>query len=558
MTLTEFSLRNYMEMRRSMRYWWVNHNQTYKQAIVGSFLWAPKVRMNGRRSQSYDYLRDVQEGDVIFSYGGGTINAIGLAIRRARSAPRPLVGLDELENEVDGWLLPVIFTELANRIRPKDHLAELIRYFPTKYSPLQKSGNANQGIYLALISREFASVLMELMGGEFSIALNNLNEKTNTLDPAEDSEISARVTQVATTSTIYPHKPVSGKFHILTGQNGTGKTRYLHNLSAGVLDILPDRNSPYARMLCLSGTIYDKFPPAKKYAEDVYMYFGNKTNNNMFSEIAPFKQLPQFLLDKTRDRLPRYVRAGEVMSSIGFEPVLVLKFKRISEALDDNNLSEIDIRLFLDGGEISGNDNQNYWRNIVERFGFNGLGFVKNDVALELEDLSSGERLYILTILALCFCATDNSLVLFDEPENSLHPKWQAKLMRDIYSMVSELTQGTTVVVATHSPLVVSSAPNTNSLIRDLPSNELWLQSELFGRNSDSVLESHFGLMSPRSILVTSTIQECLRALVRINFEPDLFVQAADRLASLNIDFENSDPLFSTVAEISKIREAMK
>jgi putative restriction endonuclease len=34
----------------SMRYWWVNQNQTFRQELRGNFMWSPKTNANGARN----------------------------------------------------------------------------------------------------------------------------------------------------------------------------------------------------------------------------------------------------------------------------------------------------------------------------------------------------------------------------------------------------------------------------------------------------------------------------------------------------------------------------
>ncbi|AVX89294.1 hypothetical protein PkP19E3_13510 [Pseudomonas koreensis] len=157
--------------------------------------------------------------------------------------------------------------------------------------------------------------------------------------------------------------------------------------------------------------------------------------------------------------------------------------------------------------------------------------------------------------MALCFCVTERTLVLFDEPENSLHPQWQAKIIKDMVSIVRNMADECTVVIATHSPLIVSSAPNDISFIRDLPSVEPWMKSELYGRNADSILSEQFGLTSPRSLTVASLIQDCLTTLTDVNSEPEKFLAAADNLLGHNIQLDADDPLYDTIKRIADLRE---
>ena len=62
--------------------------------------------------------------------------------------------------------MTVAFTTLLNKVRPKDHIEILKSVLPSRYSPLQKNGNGNQGMYLTELSQDFAEVLAGLIGTE--------------------------------------------------------------------------------------------------------------------------------------------------------------------------------------------------------------------------------------------------------------------------------------------------------------------------------------------------------------------------------------------------------
>ena len=58
----------------------------------------------------------------------------------------------------------VNFIEMNNKMRPKDHMQILSAVLPEKYSPLQPSGNGNQGIYLTELSLELSQTLIGIIG----------------------------------------------------------------------------------------------------------------------------------------------------------------------------------------------------------------------------------------------------------------------------------------------------------------------------------------------------------------------------------------------------------
>lgn len=148
------------------RYWWVNQNQTYEYEVPGGFLWSPKVKADGGRNQFYVNMTLAKPGELVFSFCDTYIKAVGVVTKSAKSAPKPNLGRSGVNWSAEGWLVEVEFKEVSNKIRPKDHMGNLEPFLPSRYSPLQANGNGLQSVYLAEISRDMASTLMELIGLE--------------------------------------------------------------------------------------------------------------------------------------------------------------------------------------------------------------------------------------------------------------------------------------------------------------------------------------------------------------------------------------------------------
>jgi hypothetical protein len=113
-----------------MRYWWVNQNQTHKHEVRGSFLWSPKRNANGARNQSYENMRAVVAGDVVFAFEGTRIRAIGVATGSAQTGPKPDFGAVGINWAQEGWYVPVDYCVLSNQVRPKDHIKVLRPFLP--------------------------------------------------------------------------------------------------------------------------------------------------------------------------------------------------------------------------------------------------------------------------------------------------------------------------------------------------------------------------------------------------------------------------------------------
>ena len=73
---------------------------------------------------------------------------------------------------------------------------------------------------------------------------------------------------------------------------------------------------------------------------------------------------------------------------------------------------------------------------------------------LTVNDLSSGEQHELVMLYDLLFNVPDNTLVLIDEPEISLHIKWQKELLHDLEEI--NKVRHFDILLATHSPSIIN------------------------------------------------------------------------------------------------------
>jgi putative restriction endonuclease len=146
-----------------MRFWWVNHKQTFRHEVGGKYLWCPKRRRDGARHHFYETAREVQPGDLVFSYAHAAVQAVGVARTYCYSCPQPdeFGKVGEAWNGV-GWRVDVEFQMFAQPLRTASVMDRLQALLPEKYSPIKRDGFGNQGAYLAEITRAMATQLLEL------------------------------------------------------------------------------------------------------------------------------------------------------------------------------------------------------------------------------------------------------------------------------------------------------------------------------------------------------------------------------------------------------------
>lgn len=160
---------------QSPRYFWVNHKQTYKTEVGEGYLWSPKVNANKSFNQTYENMRLVKPGDIVFSYAMGVIQAIGCATSTAYDTENPFVEVEQWGNV--GWKVDIDFFYVDNKFKPKDFIDEIRELLPIKYSPISlTTGNGNQGCYLAEISCSLAAYLYEKIDPSGTLEIAQLNE----------------------------------------------------------------------------------------------------------------------------------------------------------------------------------------------------------------------------------------------------------------------------------------------------------------------------------------------------------------------------------------------
>lgn len=81
-----------------------------------------------------------------------------------------------------------------------------------------------------------------------------------------------------------------------------------------------------------------------------------------------------------------------------------------------------------------------------------------NGDILRADMLSTGEQNQLVLLYDLIFKTPKGSILLIDEPESSLHVAWQNDFVDDMQNIARQ--KGLQIVIATHSPIIVSNTPD--------------------------------------------------------------------------------------------------
>ncbi len=115
------------------------------------------------------------------------------------------------------------------------------------------------------------------------------------------------------------------------------------------------------------------------------------------------------------------------------------------------------------------------------------INFQKNGRIFEMINLSSGEKQIVVRGASILknLKNMDNGVILVDEPENSMHPKWAKRILNYYKNLVTiEKNQISQIIVATHSEFVLESAlddPNNTIVIILKDDNGVIKQNKITG-----------------------------------------------------------------------------
>ncbi len=147
--------------------------------------------------------------------------------------------------------------------------------------------------------------------------------------------------------------------------------------------------------------------------------------------------------------------------------------------------------------------------------------FFKNsqENIFSINELSSGEKTLLSKVFKLYLGEYSEKIILLDEPEISLHPSWQSKIIK-IYEAFCK-DYNSQIILATHSPLIIGSAKSEYVKILSKKGNRIEVIDDLksYGREANWVLTEVMGVNSVRLDDIAKKITECKRLLDEEKYE---------------------------------------
>lgn len=113
--------------------------------------------------------------------------AVGRVIGPWREAARPSeFGNVGQQWDAEGWLVPIDWVPLDHPFNPRAYLSRIVNLLPERYSPIQKDGHGNQGVYLAAISEALGVELLAICAVAKNAIVRSLERLSVTIE--EDAE----------------------------------------------------------------------------------------------------------------------------------------------------------------------------------------------------------------------------------------------------------------------------------------------------------------------------------------------------------------------------------
>ncbi|MER5107149.1 AAA family ATPase [Providencia stuartii] len=306
-------------------------------------------------------------------------------------------------------------------------------------------------------------------------------------------------------------------FFILVGKNGSGKSSFLRDLAESAHDL-------GYNVVAVSNTLFDKFKVHKNSYN--YDYIGSRLGRHF-----PAQAIKRTLSTESDDKIKRIFT---VLKYIGYkqEIGIKIKFKRkfkdtlryssyfenigvnIPEGLDMaiekaihqtryvyNNIITLTINddIFHEGSFSSYLTLLRYEKLLKRAKIISGIEIFlnKNEFFFPLSEASSGELSFIALLVHIAFCTNNNSFIFIDEPENSLHPEWQRSYF-DLLKGAIGYNQSK-VVVATHSPLIITSISDDNRFEIYKRKKDGFNKVDYFSDNAEELYIDYFDTLTPKN-----------------------------------------------------------
>ncbi|MGF2146356.1 AAA family ATPase [Vagococcus fluvialis] len=333
-----------------------------------------------------------------------------------------------------------------------------------------------------------------------------------------------------------------------------------------------------------------KFSRNDNSEESIYYYGGTKTTSNAIftsnSQLDLLRYITKFINTSKQSVLT------EILQYLGYSSNLkiLIRFKnvnldrlverRMSKNLVSNRIKKIDelnkieevreLYEIKDLVNISLNLSNAITDQMFEKIKkiqiLEEIGAIKSiDILLKKESIevpyeycSSGEKQLLFTFMKIGTAIEENSIVLIDEPESSLHPSWQIRYIKDLEEIFLRLNFKVHFIISSHSAYMISSMEKETSSLVTVKSNnknnrlerefEL-VQYSTYAWSMENILYEVFNMRTTRNFYFLKDMENLIDLVENSTTD---FKKLDEKIKKLKqYSLSNADPL-NNIIEIAE------
>jgi predicted ATP-binding protein involved in virulence len=157
------------------------------------------------------------------------------------------------------------------------------------------------------------------------------------------------------------------------------------------------------------------------------------------------------------------------------------------------------------------------------------------------------------------FLGSDNSLdfpktILIDEPENSLHPKWQREYIGFLQGFIG-YKENVDVIIATHSPLIAMDNYNYAKridLMEVIDGNLYPIQHNSQHNNIEQIYYELFKLLTPKNRFLSDYCNNLLKDFAERKVSYDAAYKALQSMSLASFDSQQKKFLKDVIVLLKK------
>lgn len=273
---------------------------------------------------------------------------------------------------------------------------------------------------------------------------------------------------------------------------------------------------------------------------DITYYLNRRT---LFKADIPDKRVKE--IAQSIIKAKKYIKESE-LNYISLNPEVIRD--DINRVRSVSSLKSFKIHISIDLS-LAGNISEHNFSSLarLERLEFISspdVNFYKN-TNYSFDETSSGEKNILSTVINLVSRIKENSLVLIDEPEISLHPVWQMKYIEFIKKSI-ESTPGCHLILASHSHFMVSDLESKSSSIVSIYQDDKSRKCEhidysTYAWSVENILYKIFHLRTTRNSQVEMDLYELTSLISRSKTDKKRVKDLISNLEKIKLD--NNDHL---------------